>query len=771
MRSSSFPSAIDSSASLLDSDFSTRETPLQTAIGQKVVSALQLSSASTTANLLSRNATTGATQIWSINNSNPAARKDLPTESDQNWQVAGIADFNRDGQQDLLWRNSRTGAVRIWQLNNGVAQSIALDSVNDIDWQVVGLADFNNDGSTDILWHNSRSGEAYLWFLNNTSVVAKSSIGSTGAGGWRIQGIADLNLDRAADLIWYNTNTAETAVWLLNDGAVTQGLFLNPAPSIDWKIAEIADFNADRNPDLFWRNDRTGETQFWLYNGTQRTQIKAGSSIASNWQALSATDLNRDGTTDLLWRNPSTGELLAWFVQNGSVSKTESVLTETDLDWQPIASVERSASLLVTPTQSTLRTGTLTSSGSLATAENQAPVFSRRDRVDAGNTNDFYRFTIGQSGVFTAGLTGLTGDADVRLIQDTNGNGTIDNGEILAWQWERGTKDESIRKFIAPGNYFVQVFSYNNQIADYTVSTNFTAAASDDQQFRIELNFADSLAGLSAAARDAMSQAARFWEGVILNRSAITRSNTLSIALTGENLVSQDGTADTGTLALSGPSLTLDAANNIVITRGGSTLNSRKFAEFNANPIYLRDIMIHEFAHIFGFGTVWEPVKFSFSDGSSVTAGKNWINRANATYRADSYAGSAYGDLLGTFTPTALPIEPEIFYHWDESRFDTELMTPFAESPGVSMPMSSLTLGALRDLGWSVNFGAVQPYTLPTVRSAALASIPGGATEETQQASGIAANRVAAYKCACGRCLSAVQTESLSPRLTRMIAA
>ncbi|MER3478159.1 MAG: hypothetical protein C4287_18975 [Leptolyngbya sp. ERB_1_2] len=154
-----------------------------------------------------------------------------------------------------------------------------------------------------------------------------------------------------------------------------------------------------------------------------------------------------------------------------------------------------------------------------------------------------------------------------------------------------------------------------------------------------------------------------------------------------------------------------------------------------------------------------------------MTAGKNWINRANATYRADSYAGSAYGDLLGTFTPTALPIEPEIFYHWDESRFDTELMTPFAESPGVSMPMSSLTLGALRDLGWSVNFGAVQPYTLPTVRSAALASIPGGATEETQQASGIAANRVAAYKCACGRCLSAVQTESLSPRLTRMIAA
>ncbi|MBW4439690.1 MAG: VCBS repeat-containing protein [Plectolyngbya sp. WJT66-NPBG17] len=766
---SSLPNTIDASTALLDPD--SQRISARTAIGEEsVLSSFQLGSASTTANLLSRNAFTGATQIWSLNGSNAATRQDLPTESDENWQVSGIADFNRDGQQDLLWHNFKTGGVRIWQLNNGtVAQSIALHTVNDFDWKVQGLADFNNDGSTDVLWRNLQTGGTSIWFLNGTSIVSKPLIASTGSGGWRVQGIADLNVDRSPDLIWYNINTAETVVWVMNNGVLGQGLSLGSAPSLDWKVAGMGDFNGDRNPDLFWRNDRTGETQFWLYNGTTRSQIKSGTSIDSSWQALSATDLNKDGTTDLLWRNPSTGELLGWFVQNGSVSNTASVLTEPDLDWQPIALYERSASLLNTPTQLISRTGTITGSDSFATAEIQTPIFSQRDRVDAGNLSDFYRFTIGQSGIFTAGLTALTGDADVRLIQDTNGNGAIDNGEILAWQWERGTTNESIRRWIAPGTYFVQVLNYNNQTADYTVSTGFTAAASDDQQFKIELNFADSLAGLSAAAQDAINQAARFWEGVILNRSAITRSNILPIALTGENLVSQDGIADTGTLALSGPSLTLDTADNIVITRGSSTLNIRKFAEFNANPIYLRDIMIHEFAHVFGFGTAWEPLQFSFSDGSTLLAGKNWINRTSVTYRADSYAGTAYGDLLGTFKPTAIPIEPQIFYHWDETRFDTELMTPFAETPGVVMPMSSLTLGALRDLGWNVNFGAVQPYTLPTVRTATLSegSTDADPTSEIQRST----STLAAYKCACGRCLSSVRTQLISPTLVDAIAA
>ncbi|MBE9014442.1 VCBS repeat-containing protein, partial [Pseudanabaenaceae cyanobacterium LEGE 13415] len=247
----------DKSAALLDVEGKIKRSPLRDPIDDQIrLAAFQLGNSTANVDLLARKASDGSTQIWSVGDFNSATRRNLPTEPDQNWQVVGAADFNRDGQQDLLWRNMRTGAVRIWQLNNDAAQTISLGAVNDLGWQIAGLADFNNDGSDDILWQNRRSGEVVLWFLNRTSISSGSIVGSTGAGNWRIQGIANLNNDGTPDLIWYNTTSAETVYWLFKDGIPFQGALLNQAPSTDWKIAGIGDFNGDSGSDLFWRNDR-----------------------------------------------------------------------------------------------------------------------------------------------------------------------------------------------------------------------------------------------------------------------------------------------------------------------------------------------------------------------------------------------------------------------------------------------------------------------------------------------------------------------------------
>jgi hypothetical protein len=111
-----------------------------------------------------------------------------------------------------------------------------------------------------------------------------------------------------------------------------------------------------------------------------------------------------------------------------------------------------------------------------------------------------------------------------------------------------------------------------------------------------------------------------------------------------------------------------------------------------------------------GFGTIWEPIVFP-TLGQSI--GRSFINRSTRTYNGNTYAGYAYGDLLGQFgNGVAVPID-EVFAHWSESVFDPELMTTFAEVAGVAMPASALTLSALRDLGWRVNYGAAQAYALP----------------------------------------------------------
>ncbi len=38
----------------------------------------------------------------------------LPAVTDQNWQMAKVADFDRDGDLDILWRNSASGSNSLW---------------------------------------------------------------------------------------------------------------------------------------------------------------------------------------------------------------------------------------------------------------------------------------------------------------------------------------------------------------------------------------------------------------------------------------------------------------------------------------------------------------------------------------------------------------------------------------------------------------------------------------------------------------------------------
>ena len=332
----------------------------------------------------------------------------------------------------------------------------------------------------------------------------------------------------------------------------------------------------------------------------------------------------------------------------------------------------------------------------LGTAETQSSAtFSRNQQVSSADRDDFYRFTVGQSGVFTANLTGLSGDADVRLIQDINNNGQIDQGEVIAWQWERGTANESIRKFLSSGTYFLDVVSYNNQTANYSVSTGFTAAASDDQSFSIQLNFGSGLTGLTSSTINAIQQAARFWESVITHRSDIGPTGVLVIDLIGAPL--PDITPGISPLANAGPVYTL---GTVKIISGNSTINTRTLAALNSDSTYARDVLIHEFGHVLGVGTLWR-------------VGRDFINSSNNTYNASTYAGWAYGQLLGTFQQTAVPVQQNSFNHWDETAFDQEVLTPSIEVVGTHTPVSQLTIAALRDLGWNVNYGAAEPYVLP----------------------------------------------------------
>jgi hypothetical protein len=141
--------------------------------------------------------------------------------------------------------------------------------------------------------------------------------------------------------------------------------------------------------------------------------------------------------------------------------------------------------------------------------------------------------------------------------------------------------------------------------------------------------------------------------------------------------------------------------------------SSELLAVLTSNASFFQDVMTHEFGHVLGIGSLWGTEQSS----SGTTLGRNFVNRSAGTYSVNTYAGWYYGELLDTYAQTALPVttgegEGSDYSHWREQIFDSELMTHQAESTTTNMPLSQLTIAALRDLGYNVNYGAAEPYSL-----------------------------------------------------------
>ena len=585
--------------------------------------------------------------------------KDLTTVTDSNWSVAAVADYNRDGVSDYLWRNQATGENLWWTMDaqgSAFTSWVRLTTVAYPEWTIVGAADANGDQQIDLLWRNTKTGSNLWWVMQGDQIASVKEIQSLDPvyADWEIKGVGDVDQDGEIDLFWSNRSTGTMAVWLMKNGLIKQDIVIE------------ADAKGGKGQGL--------------------------------------ADFNNDGQLDIVLRNAATGENSLWIMDRGTVLDRYSLLTVNDPTWEIDALVPRKTSLLnPAPERSKSPTDVV------PPILKDSPKFFDRTSIAPKNTptgaEKTYSFTVKESGIFTANLTGLTQDSDVRLVQDANGNGRVDAGEsVLALEWERGTVRESLRKFIQAGTYLVQVQNTSAQTALYSLSSNFTAAVSDALAFKIQLNYGAGTETLNGAARGAIASAAQFWENAIVSRSAITKLKDLTINVVGLAL------SEPETLAYAGPLLTTDGVG-LFITSAEATLNLSKYSIFNSDPAYLRRIMVHEFAHALGFGTLWVPIDVP----SRGKIGQAWTDATTATYRANSYAGYAYGKLLGVEGAVAVPLDRTDLSHWDEARFDAELMTPYAEGTAIEMPASALTLSALRDLGWRINLAAAEPYVLPIV--------------------------------------------------------
>jgi len=138
----------------------------------------------------------------------------------------------------------------------------------------------------------------------------------------------------------------------------------------------------------------------------------------------------------------------------------------------------------------------------------------------------------------------------------------------------------------------------------------------------------------------------------------------------------------------------------------------------------LQDVITHEMLHVVGLGTFWGPL------GLIVNSGQNGAGfTGQGAITACRAAGGA------AICTSSVPVEdceglPANFGcgegqregHWKETRFRTELMTPYLSSQ--ANLLSAMTIRSLGDLGYTVNPAAADPYTVP----APSFSLPGAAS-------------------------------------------
>ncbi len=213
-----------------------------------------------------------------------------------------------------------------------------------------------------------------------------------------------------------------------------------------------------------YNNDTADVYRFNLDTARALTLNLSGLNADSNLRLI--RDANNNGIVDV-------GEVLASSNQSGTLSETLTQNLQAGAYFVQVYQYSGETNYSLNLTTAAISVP-VDPGNTLATARdigilNSLQTFN--DYVGSGDANDFYRFTLNGTNSVSLNLSGLSADADFQLIQDVNGNGAIDSGEILAYPWQNGTLPESLAIGLAAGNYYIRVFPYSG-------STNYTLTAS-----------------------------------------------------------------------------------------------------------------------------------------------------------------------------------------------------------------------------------------------------------------------------------------------------
>lgn len=291
-------------------------------------------------------------------------------------------------------------------------------------------------GSTSI---NVHSLEAGSYFLRTRKVDAEP--GTTNY---------KLNLENSGPTIGRLLPTQRNVIQLGRDGYFERDTHVRRTQSVDtyqFRMTEAGNFNASlsnipagANADMFLLRDANNN----------------GIADAGDFIVGSSKNANADEAINV--RSLAAGDYFLQVAYGAGTtlpqSKYQVKMSHTGSNPSNLLPVERHLGILDLPLPGGSQPKTHT--GSL------------NDR----NTSDTIRFSIAGNRNTRLSLTGLSANADLRLIQDRNNNGRIDSDEIIQVSTSFGTTSETISRPLTPGNYFAQVFLPGAGNTNYTLTVS-----------------------------------------------------------------------------------------------------------------------------------------------------------------------------------------------------------------------------------------------------------------------------------------------------------
>jgi hypothetical protein len=111
--------------------------------------------------------------------------------------LAGIADFDANGSDDIAWRTS-TGALVLWMIDSGRATA-TVELALSIGYDVIGIGDFDGDGAPEVATRDPLGNVFVVHPLASLPTFEATDLANT--VGWVSVGAVDFELDRSEELV------------------------------------------------------------------------------------------------------------------------------------------------------------------------------------------------------------------------------------------------------------------------------------------------------------------------------------------------------------------------------------------------------------------------------------------------------------------------------------------------------------------------------------------------------------------------------------------